>query len=304
LRNRLFAYAVASIWIATVALVMPAVCCAQSAPATNEWNPPRTADGQPDIQGFWDSARGGPNGTNVQTGLQNSDTARLEGATAAQVAARKPFSSIVDPPNGKIPYQPWALKRYQEILSRYNGEPVTGVPQTARDVSPMLLCINGGAPFSLAWFSNMQVVQAPGVVVLSPESTHEFRIIPLDSAGPPLPASVKLYKGDSRGHWEGNTLVVNVSNLSDWTWFDSKGTFHTDAMTVVERFEFTDEKTIKYRATITDPKAFTQPWTMAWTLKRTHPPTEHYEALEDTCTEGEKAFNTLMGHIYPNRGLR
>ena len=71
----------------------------------------------------------------------------MEGMTPAQLAARKPISSIIDPPNGKIPYQPWAQKRYEEILSRYNGEHVTGEPQTARDVSPMLLCIYSGAPF-------------------------------------------------------------------------------------------------------------------------------------------------------------
>lgn len=268
------------------------------------WAPPHMPDGQPNIQGFWGAERGGPNGTNIQTGLQNTLTSRLEGQTEAQVAARKPVSSIIDPPNGKIPYQPWAQKRYEEILSRYNGEHQTGEPQTVRDVSPMVLCINGGAPFSLAWFNNLQIVQVPGYVVLSPESTHEFRVIPLDTTAPPLPASVKLYKGDSRGHWEGSTLVVNTTNLNDWTWFDSKGTFHTDAMTVLERFTFVDPKTIRYEATITDPKAFTQPWTMRWILKRAHTAEEHYEQLEDTCTEGEKAFDTLLGRIYPNRGIR
>jgi len=305
MRNRFFACVLAAVMMATFVVLTSRTAVGQSTAApAKTWEPPRTPDGQPDIRGFWDRERGGPNPTNIQTGLQNSDTARVEGATAAEVAARKPVSSIIDPPNGKIPYQPWAQKRYEEILSRYNGEHVTGEPQTARDVSPMLLCIYSGAPFSLAWFNNLQVVQAPGYVILSPESTHEYRVIPLDRARPALPANLKLYKGDSRGQWDGNTLVVNVTNLNDWTWFDSKGTFHTDAMTVVERFTFADDKTIKYQATITDPKAFTQPWTTAWTLKRAHKPAEHYEQIEDTCTEGEKAFNTLLGHIYPNRGIQ
>jgi hypothetical protein len=305
MRNSFFSGTIAAVMVATVALLSSPTAVSQSTSVlTQTWEPPRTPDGQPDIQGFWDLERGGPNATNVQTGLQNTETARLEGATAAEVAARKPVSSIIDPPNGKIPYQPWAHTRYQEILSRYNGEHVTSEPRTARDVSPMLLCINGGAPFSLAWFSNLQVVQVPGNVILSPESTHEYRVIPLDHAQSTLPANVKLYKGDSRGHWDGDTLIVNVTNLNDWTWFDSKGTFHTDAMTVVERFTFVNDKTIKYQATVTDLKAFTQPWTMEWTLKRTHKPTEQYEQIEDTCTEGEKSFNALLGHIYPNRGIQ
>jgi hypothetical protein len=301
--HRLLANATAVFVIASLAIAAAPTAKSQQIP-TKSWEPPHTSDDQPDIQGFWNAERGGPNGTNIQTGLQNADTARLEGMTKEQIAARKPVSSIVDPANGKIPYQPWAQKRYQEILSRYNGEHITGEPQTARDVSPMLLCINGGAPFSLAWFSNLQITQTAGYVILSLESTHEYRVIPIDRTGPSLPENVKLYKGDSRGHWDGNTLVVHVANLNDWTWFDSKGTFHTDAMTVVERFTFSDDKTIKYQATITDPKAFTQPWTMSWTLKRAHAAAEHYEQIEDTCTEGEKAFNTLLGHVYPNRGIQ
>lgn len=305
MRNLLFTFALTAFVITAWLFLASHPAVGQSTAASTKMSEsPRTPDGQPDIQGFWDRERGGPNPTNIQTGLQNTDTSRVEGMTAAQLAARKPISSIIDPPNGNIPYQPWAQKRYEEILSRYNGEHVTGEPQTARDVSPMLLCIYSGAPFSLAWFNNLQVIQTLGYVILSPESTHEFRVIPLDRDGPALPAKLKLYKGDSRGHWDGNTLIVNVTNLNDWTWFDSKGTFHTDAMTVVERFTFADDKTIKYQATITDPKAYTQPWTMAWTLKRTHKPAEHYEQIEDTCTEGEKAFNTLLGHIYPNRGIQ
>jgi hypothetical protein len=219
----------------------------------------------------------------------------VDGATEAQIAARKPVSSIIDPANGKIPYQPWSQKRSDEILSRYNGEDVTGEPQSARDVSPQLLCSFGELRIVLG----AQIVQVPGYVILSSEEAHEFRVIPLDQGRPALPANVKLYKGDSRGHWDGNTLVVNTTNLNDWTWFDSKATFHTDAMTLVERFTFVDAKTIKYQITVTDPQTFTQPWTMLWTLRREHAPAEHYEQIESACTEGEKAFRTLLGHLYP-----
>ena len=256
------------------------------------WSPPRTADGQPDIQGFWTEEAGGPEAVNIETALQTADSLRVQGWTEERLKARKPISSIVDPPDGKIPYQPWAEARRQQILRRYGGDNVTEDIKTVRDVSPELLCIIG-TPRAV-FFADFQVLQAPGVVVLAWERSGEYRIIPLNSTKPRLPEPIKLHMGDARGRWDGNTLIVETTNLNDWSWFDSKGTIHSDAMSLVERFDFVDAKTMNYRVTVTDPSALTRPFTMAFTLKRRNVPGDGWELLETACVEGERALEAIV----------
>ena len=135
------------------------------------WEPQRTPDGQPDIQGIWTEEDGGPDPVNVETGLQTADSLRIQQRlTDAQLAGRKRFTAIVDPPDGKIPYQPWAEARRQQILSRYGGDVITSKPLTARDVSSQLLCLFG-IP-RIAYSADFQVVQTPGYVVMSWEQTR------------------------------------------------------------------------------------------------------------------------------------
>jgi hypothetical protein len=256
------------------------------------WNPPRTPDGQPDIQGFWTEEAGGPEAVNVETALQTADSLRVQGWTEERLKARKPISSIVDTPDGKIPYQPWAEARRQQILSRYGGDNITEDIKTVRDVSPELLCIIG-TPRAV-FFADFQVLQAPGVVVLAWERSGEYRIIPLNSRQPRLPEPIKLHMGDARGRWDGTTLIVETTNLNDWSWFDSKGTIHSDAMSLVERFDFVDAKTMNYRVTVTDPKALTRPFTMAFTLKRRNVPGDGFQIMETACVEGERALEAIV----------
>ena len=251
----------------------------------------RTPDGQPDIQGYWTEEAGGPDAVNVENGFQTADSLRVQGWTEARLAARVPVSAIIDAPGGRIPYQPWAQKRREEIFHRYGGDDITGEPQSVRDVSSELLCVIGTP--RLMFFADFQIVQTPQFIVMSWERSSDFRVIPLFNRSP-LPGKVKLHNGDSRGHWEGNTLVIETSNLNDWSWFDSKGSFHTDAMTLVERLTVKDPKTIDYKVTVTDPQAFTQPWTMNFTLKQRHPPAEHYEIYETACVSGERALDSIL----------
>jgi len=254
------------------------------------WEPSRTPDGQPNIQGFWgtDEYAG-----SLETGFRDPVTVKLQGGrrvgSPAAVAAGKPVSMIVDPPDGKIPYQAWAETRRQEIRSRYGA---TGKPETARDVGPELSCTIG-LP-RIVYFADFQVVQTPGYVIMSWERTREYRVIPLDGR-PRLSPNVKLHMGDARGSWEGSTLVVNTTNINDWGWFDGGGTIHTDAMSLLERFTIVDANTLKYQVTVTDPKTFTRPWTMAFTLERAHAGEEGYELLELACAEGERALVPLLG---------
>jgi hypothetical protein len=125
------------------------------------------------------------------------------------------------------------------------------------------------------------------------EWSHAYRVIPLNASGRPrLAPNVKLAMGDARGRWEGNALVVETTNLNDWDWFDAAGTFHSDALSTVERFEFFDANTIKYQMTVTDPKVFTRPWTAAFSIWRTTP---GQELMEAACVEGDRGVVGILG---------
>ena len=280
--------ALAVVTAAALVVLAPPLAGQESA---RGWSPPRTADGQPDIQGFWTEEAGGPEAVNIETALQTADSLRVQGWTEERLKARKPVSSIVDTPDGKVPYQPWAEARRQQILRRYGGDDIREDIKTVRDVSPELLCIIG-TPRAV-FFADFQVLQAPGVVVLAWERSGEYRVIPLNSKNPRLPDAIKLHMGDARGRWDGNTLMVETTNLNDWSWFDSKGTIHSDAMSLVERFEFVDAKTMNYRVTVTDPEALTRPFTMAFTLKRREVPGD-YQIMETACVEGERALEAIV----------
>ena len=136
------------------------------------------------------------------------------------------------------------------------------------------------------------MIQTPGYVVMVWEWTHAYRLIPLDGH-PHIAPNVKLSMGDSRGHWEGNTLVVETTNLNDWDWLDAAGSFHSDAMSVVERYTFADANTLSYQVTIQDPKVFTRPWTAAFPIRRTARPNE--EIWEHACVEGERGVVGILG---------
>jgi len=245
----------------------------------------RTPDGQPDIQGFWGT---GAYAADMETGLPDDETATLQGQ--GPVDRSKEVSLVVDPPDGRIPYQPWAQARRVSIPTFRRGETSRGRPSTVRDIRPRTFCLHG-TPRNMV--TDFQVVQTPGYVILMWEFNHAYRIIPLDGR-PPLPSTVKLAMGDGRGRWDGNTLVVETRNLNDWDWFDYTGTFHSDAINLVERFTIVDAKTMQYRVTVDDPKVFTRPWTYALELKRTRMPGDGYELLEHACVEGERGVAALL----------
>jgi hypothetical protein len=215
--------------------------------------------GKPDLQGVW-----GP--------LNGSAAYDIEGHPA-QFGIAGGKSVIINPPDGKIPYQPWAAERKKELAAKhmYND--------------PEAHCMLSGVPRQNYAPFGYQILQPPGYVVFLYEYIHAYRIIPLDGR-PHAPANIKMFEGDSRGHWEGKTLVVDVTNLNDITWFDMAGNFHSDQIHVVERYTPIDSNTIHYEATITDPKVYTRPWTMAFDIGRNLEP--GYEQLEFACHEGEQ----------------
>lgn len=280
--------------VTAFALMAGLSAAGQRTPAAGEpWDLARTPDGQPDIQGFWRDQEGGLSGCSLETGFCNQDNARLLGirdglqAVRKAITTGKPVTAIIDPPDGKIPYQPWAAAVREERRNWYTQSS----PSSARDINPELSCVLG-LP-RLNYFPEFQIVQAPGYVLMLWERTRAYRIIPLVTR-PRIPEHIKLLMGDARGRWEGNTLVVETTNFNDWSWIDGQASLHSDAMTLLERYTYADANTLHYQATVADPKVFTRPWTFVMTIKRTHGPEDGYEFMEYACAEGERSLNKLL----------
>ena len=193
---------------------------------------------------------------------------------------------IVDPPDGRIPLQSWAVARRQEIAKNYR-DPKGNLAY----MDPSARCLAAGVPRInyITPYNGYQFLQVPGYVVLLAEWNHEARIIPLDGRPHPSPVH-RFWMGDSRGRWEGTTLVVDVTNFNGKAWFDWL-TFHSDALHVVERFTLVDADTINYEARIEDPKVFTRPWTIAFPFKRGAP---GYRLFEYACHEGNHYMESAM----------
>ena len=215
--------------------------------AAQTWNPPRTPDGQPDIQGYW-TAR-------ALTAVPTFAMYTLEGGhlfDKSQAVSGEPIleqwaraaeahTVIVDPPSGRIPYQPWALAKRQEHFEAHTH------PTKPEHVDGRARCHLPGVPRMMT-SGESQVLQNPGYVVLMNEFTHATRIIPVDGR-PHLNRNIRLWQGDSRGHWNGNTLVIETTNTNA-KWLDIVGNFHSDALRVVEQFTILGPDAIRYEATI------------------------------------------------------
>ena len=220
----------------------------------------RLAGGHPDMQGYWET-------DNFATAFD------LETRDKAEYGIPAGKGVIVDPADGKIPYQPWALARKKELAEHE----MYSDPQAHCDLS--------GVPRQMYTPFGFQILQPKNNVLLLYEAFHSYRIIPLDGR-PHIPDQIRLFEGDSRGRWEGDTLVVDVTNQNPSTWFDMAGNFHSDALHVVERYTMLNLNTISYRATLEDTKVYTRPFTIAFNLVRNRD--SNYEQLEFACVEGEQ----------------
>jgi hypothetical protein len=239
--------------------------------------PPRTPGGKPNLQGYWRSLLTQPFSIEGVTG-----TEPLVGDLVMPWAIAP--GMIVDPPDGKIPYQPWA-----EAVGR------RGI-NFEKYIDPRTACGPGGVP-RLALQDANQIIQptGDGHVVWLFEDHHVNRIIAMDGGPAPGP-DIKLRVGYSRGRWDGNTLVVDTTNLNAFTWFDDSGNFYTDAAHLVERLTLIDPDTIHYEVTVEDPKAYTRPWKLVWALVREKAP--GFELLEEACWEGERDLPLIREQGY------
>jgi hypothetical protein len=264
------------------AVVMPTASEGQAPAAAEErWSPPRTPDGQPDIQGFW---------ANQTKRLATYDVEGPADPIHVLMSGNPtdPVSLVIDPPDGKIPYQPWARAKRQDVYDSHKD------PTTWDHVDPHTLCWLSGIP-RMFYQGMTQILQTPGYVVVLQEFNHAYRVIHLDGR-PHVPANLKLFMGDSRGRWEGNTLHVDVNNKNDKTWFDMVGDFYSDAVRIRERFTPIDPDRIRYEATFDDPKVYARPFTIGLTLGRAvkGEDAKTYGFLEEACLEGERNIQHML----------
>ena len=264
-----------------------------------KWTPGKTSDGQPDIQGTWinfDStpfeapapqAANAARGSTAESGVGPAS----EFADHNHKISERRRAMVVDPPDGRVPVMKWAEERRDYDIAH--------IPDAPEHETPWVRCITRGYPagmFPAGYNNAYEIIQIPGYVVMVFEMIHETRIIPIDGR-PRLGGAIKQWNGEPRGRWEGNTLVVESTN------YNSKGSIatsaatgrirgipQTDNMTVVERFTRTDANTIEYSVTITDPKVYTQPWTVKLPLNRD----DTYQMFEYACHEGNKAVEDIL----------
>ena len=204
--------------------------------AAQDYEVPRTMNGQPDLQGIWQA---------LNTAVWNiQDHSSEWGVPAGQ-------GVVV---GNEIPYQPWALEQRQANFENRLTE------------DPEANCKMVGVPRITYMPYPFQIFQTPDQIVMTYEWVHTIRNIFMSGEHPEGP--IQWYMGDSRGHWEGDTLVVDVVHFTDETWFDRSGNFHSEALHVVERYTRTGPDHMLYEVTIEDPEVFTEPWQMSMPLYR------------------------------------
>jgi hypothetical protein len=226
------AFAIAASLLLTVAaLAQP------PASAGRPYTGPRTADGKPDLSGIWQ--------------VINAAHWDLEPHSAADGVPGG--LGVVE--GDLIPYQPWAAAKKKENY------------ENRATLDPLHKCYLPGVPRITYVPFPFQIAQTPKYVVVSYEYAHAGRIIYTD--GSPHPPPNDFWMGDSRGRWEKDTLVVDVTQFNGRTWFDMAGNFHSDALHVVERYTpLEGGQVMHYEATIEDPKVFTRPWKISMPIYR------------------------------------
>jgi hypothetical protein len=277
--------------------------------------PPKTPWGDPDLQGIWSNTTTTPferpadaadktHLTEAERETQSKEVAaRLDqdkpSAQAGAVVAYNEFwyergtltnrtSLIVDPPDGKMPpFTPEGQKRWAAMQAvRKSGAADTWLDRSAYD-----RCITRGMPGAMMpgfYNHNYQILQAPGYVAIVVEMVHDARIIPLDRR-PHLPSNIRQWLGDSRGHFEGNTLVVETTNINDNVFERGAATGFGGNVRMVERFTRVGADQIDYQFTIEDAGTFTKPFTVSTPMAKIDGPIYEY-----ACHEGNYAMSGIL----------
>ena len=298
----------------------------------SSYTPPRTPWGDPDLQGRWPGTgmmgvpQQRPEQLAGQAELDEAAFAARQAQARRQAEAdseefvgpragggpagntggpghwgerglpQRQTSLVVDPADGRIPpMTAEGLRRTAAIpLGLYYDNDGGGIFNGPEDLSVYDRCITRGVVGSMmpvGYNAGNEIVQGPGYVALRNEMIHETRIISLDGRPHPSPA-IRQYMGDSRGRWDGATLVVETTNFNGKTGVGANGRaiYHSDALRLVEHFTRVDPDTIEYEVTIADPKMWMRPWTMRFPLKRD----PGYGMFEYACHEGNYGLHNIL----------
>ncbi len=297
-------------------VIFPASSLAQDvSPFDENYHTPRTPWGDPDLQGVWDRRTITPlqrparfEGIATLTDAQVRDyealsAARDDGRPAdygrsgisvhdpddldygTTVLATRQTSLVVDPPDGKVP--PYTTEARDRTAAEQRENEGRGVADSWLDRSLQERCITWGIPQGMlpqAYNNNIQIVQSPGHVSIVVEMVHDARIIPITNA-PHLPKSVTQWHGDPRGHWEGNTLVVESTN------FSGKSNFRRSNVDLylVERFTRVADDILLYEFTVADDTTWVQPWTVSFPMQKTD-----QRVYEFACHEGNYGLVNIL----------
>ena len=303
-----------------VAAQAPTAAPKTNGPAAKPYTPPRTPDGQPDLQGFWTNTTytplERPKDVNKEFFTQEEALELSKRAAAEEGEQTEPgtildvhydftqfgldrsqggmalnlrTSMIVDPDDGRLP--PLSAEGKKRAAERAEARRRMGGPLDAAQNQPlsvrcMLMDRNGPPMLAGAYNNTYQIVQVPGYVMILVEMLHGVRIIPLDGR-PQLPQNVRMWQGSSRGHWEGETLVIETANFTDKAPFQGS----TENMRLVERFTRVADDTMRYQFRVEDPSTWTRPWSAEVPWKKTIGP-----IFEHACHEGNYGLgNSLSG---------
>jgi hypothetical protein len=290
-----------------------------SSSAAKKWTPTKTSTGDPDLQGIWTSTTTTPFERSPQYGTRLFLTDEEFAASQRQLERQRAADNVATSTNARVTTGPpdhWteratrASRQTSLVVEPADGRvPVRAWAEAARDfnqahsmeafeyMSPWDRCITRGMPggmFPGGYGNVYEIVQAPGVVAIVSEMIHETRIIPMD--GRPF-SNIRQWNGESRGRWEGNTLVVETKNYNNKGWIATnvasgrmKGIPQTEGLHVTERFTRVDAETIQYEITIEDPNVYTSPWKMAYPFYKD----PAAQIFEYACHEGNYAMMNML----------
>ena len=304
-------------WIALFAAICasaqsPATAPSKPKPATGKpYTPPKTPWGDPDLQGLWPGSFNIPLQRPASFGERNvltdkelaerdaQEKTRVEnGHWIEYYAATRQVSLIVDPKDGRLPpMTAEAAKRNRELRDGLGPPSLGGVEQRSDswlDFDLWGRCITKGLIGSMIpgnlYNKGNQIIQSPGYFVIRNEMVHETRVVPLDGR-PHVGAGVRTYMGDGRGHWEGNTLVVETTNfVKDIGMNGINQALLTDKLRIVERWTRTAADELTYEATVEDPGTWTKPWTMMVPFKLD----STYTLYEYACHEANYGLPDIL----------
>jgi hypothetical protein len=228
-----------------------------SAQARSDVSIPRTSIGKPDLSGVWEvlsTAAWNIEDHNADTGIPSGQ-------------------GVVE--GNEIPYQAWALQKKKENVAHHMTEDTD------------TKCYLPGVPRITYMPYPFRIVETPKYVTMLYEYIHIVRTIYTN--GSTHPEGMNWWMGDSRGHWDQDTLVVDVADFNDRTWFDKVGNFHSDALHVIERYSFIDKDHLDYEVSVEDPKVFTRPWKMKMPIYRRIE--QNVRPLEYDCNAFEHLFH-------------